>query len=555
MLFAFVWLVAGCPSGSPQQPDGGSKTHRLEAVGETTLGLSYGEVRALDVRLIDESNQPVVGMAIHFGIFGDPRGSTLSADRTITGANGVVNVNLTAGADEAQFRVVVSTPDAEDLQFNISVSRFAFVEVDVQLAYTGSELGRVTSMEARLYDQMACADLDLRGPLPEALRRASAPGKIATIAFPYLLAVDFALVGRALDDNDQPVAAGCVDLSSVALQAASLLVVQVPLDKLLPSILGQWILSVDIPLPSPAWVATWRKLSSCELAPAQVLLDAIDECLEEGELKTALASHRGTPDPAGCRPEQVTDEDSADKELQDILWVDAAPATRLAAMNADIAAIVTSQALSTNLGLASSGSGDYFGLHRLSLIHFSGVGGSPSADFPFGGSGYPVIEVIDVPATFDGVILHLARHCFTLRLPDLWRRAVGTIALGSRDLPPTALELMTAIVAAAQVGPATGCEAVESLLCDLVGPIEPCDLRGACENAIVDLGDSLEAGFLAQPGEDFCIEGTATAVDSDLDLVVDRLTGGSFSAAITIASGSDDVLLPWSGERPQATGR
>ena len=140
------WLMvvaaAGCGPGAHAPPDGGPPLALTCSIPlATQIGLHYGKIDepagALPRRRRDARRRSA-GATVHFSIFDDPAGSTLARDQVKTDANGIATVTLTAGQAEASFFVDATAVNAPKAEFDISVSKFDFVEVDAQLAWSSA---------------------------------------------------------------------------------------------------------------------------------------------------------------------------------------------------------------------------------------------------------------------------------------------------------------------------------------------------------------------------------------------------------------------------------
>ncbi len=540
-------LVVGCGNPPPGGGDGGAGSYTLASDGAPALGLGYAEVQPIAVRYLDDHMRPIPQGTVRFRIFGDPAGSTLSADRATTDEDGRASVNLTAGVAEASFRVVASADAAPDLTFSVAVSKFAFVEIDAQVGYTGAGMGSVATLRALLYDDHACAQLAPSPSPPEPLRSAAVSGSAsATLPFPLLLAVDYAVVGRADDANGHPIAWGCVDVSGAQLAAGARVAVPVALARVSPSVIGAWQVHATVPIATqPPADAPWRALAACPRAPAQPLLDALQVTVGAGPIADGIAARRGVLDGNGCRPEGApTGGDSLDASLQALLTGNGAPALALGAVAADVTAIeaqatVDSRLTLRLLGPEAPGPLALDASHAIGKVGFAGAQGAHPASYDLDALGFPVVTADGVPATLDGDQLTVGEHGFTVRLPVLWGRAVADVALAPRNLPTTPRALLAAVVGAAtrmvNGQPATGCAAVEDLVCKAIGA-QPCVVAPACEAALDRMAQDLAAAFAAPAGIDCTLSGGATAKDADGDLVADALAGG-FDAKLTMAAG------------------
>jgi hypothetical protein len=197
-LASLLMVVAGC-GPTPQGPPDGGPPLALDVLDPpgAQIGLHYGKSVALRVRyhVDDAAAQAVSGQTVRFSIFGDPAGSTLSADHAVTDATGVATVELTAGQAEASFKVVADAVNAPEAEFDVSVSKLDFVELDVALAWPGDG---TTTLRALLYDDRDCSALPPAATQPAPFRALSKPTSTqATLQFLNLLSKKYAVVGRA----------------------------------------------------------------------------------------------------------------------------------------------------------------------------------------------------------------------------------------------------------------------------------------------------------------------------------------------------------------------
>ena len=273
-----LMVAAGCGPGSNAPPDGGPPL-ALDVMDPpgSQIGLHYGKSIDLRVRYhaADATAAPVAGATVHFSIFRDPAGSTLSRDTAQTDVNGIATVTLTAGQAEKSFMVAATAVNAPEADFDVSVSKFDFVELDAQLAWPTA-----STLRALLYDDKSCAELPASPSLPPPSRELSKPSATtATLQFVNLLSAPYALVGRAEDDNGNLVGYGCVDVGAELAPPGSVSTVPVPLVATVPSAAGSYALVSTIE-PQPAvyasLVGTWKRLADgCPYGAAQALLDAM----------------------------------------------------------------------------------------------------------------------------------------------------------------------------------------------------------------------------------------------------------------------------------------
>jgi hypothetical protein len=177
----------------------------------------------------------------------------------------------------------------------------------------------------------------------------------------------------------------------------------------------------------------------------------------------------------------------------------------------------------------------------------------------------PVLEVPAVHATASGRTLTVAAHAITLRLGTVARAAFGELALARRGLPGGSRELVASIAALArapipvtmadQSAPATGCVALDAVLCADLGRPVGCLIK-ACEEGLAAMALNLDIGFSAADGEglDLMLQGSAPLLDPHATGFADRLgdalaTPGTWSASFHTRAGIEDVTGVWDAFR------
>lgn len=544
-------LLVGCGASSTDEMGTASCTPELSAVGATSLGLRYGEVGTLTARFVDCNGNPERGVTVHFSALGDTGGSTLSSAHAITAADGTVSVQVSAGAAETSFQVTAQATGAPDLEWNVAVSRFPFVALDVSLAYTGAGMGQVSMLQALLYDDRPCSRLAPSPTPPGSPARLDGQGSAAVLHFTALRAIDYAVVGRALDKSGHLLAFGCVDLDAQQLAVSGTASLPVPLQAVLPAITGSWqLLSTMPPLSGASPVEAWDALVACPVA--QPILDAMVAALGPGKLADAVAAHRDAAGKNGCRPPTKNGASTLDGILETQMAKNGSPARQLPDVIADLDAIVARASLQSQLRVTMGQSG-WFATHTLAAISFAGAGGAHATSYDLAALGAPVISVDDVPCSLDGRNLTLARHGFTLRLPSLWAQALDDIALSRRHLPADPRMLLAAVVDTVtgkdgdQMN--AGCVAIDQLVAEALS-VPRGSFGPACEKGLDTLAAGLSAELLAPTGYDFFLAGTATPLDENNDLVADVLAAGTWSAELALpASRKADLGVPFIGNR------
>jgi hypothetical protein len=518
----------------PPNPDGGPPL-ALEVIGQSQLGLHYSKSAVLEVsyHTDDATQQPVVGQPVHFSIFGDPAGSTLSADRATTDASGIAQVTLTAGAAEATFKVTVSATNAPDTEFQVSVSKLDFVGMRVELAWSGDS----TTLRALLYNAHTCAELPPSPGAPTALRSLSKTGSTATLEFINLLSMNYAILGRAEDASGHLLGQGCVDVPSALVPAGSTVDLPLPLALVLASPIGSYSLSTSIDVaPASSGVATspWHALTACPLGLAQAILDATVDELASDPLKTAIANQRAPATGTNaCRPSMIGAATTLDADLEALLTTTNAPATQLDSMVTALDGIVAKAVVASTLTVSAAGPSTLTGEHVLGEID---TGLLPAGKFDAAALGLPIIDVKDVPVSFDQGKLVIGAHGFTLRLPALWLTTFEDGVLGAKFpalMPPTTRGWLGLAVAAVTHGGMNGCAGIEDLVCTKTAAANCSgNILPACLTALDHVSGQLEAGFRTLSGIDFTLSGQCNASDTDNDLLIDRLDSGSWTSPV-----------------------
>lgn len=532
-------VVAGCGPGAGGPPDGGPPL-TLEVLDPpgAQIGLHYGKSVALRVayHTDDAEARPLTGQTVRFSIFGDPAGSTLASDHATTDAAGVATVGLTAGQAEASFNVVASAVNAPDAQFDISVSKLDFVELDVALAWSGPP---TTTLRALLYDDRDCSALPPAPTQPAPFRALSkANANQATLQFLNLLSKKYAIVGRADSASGALDGYGCIDVGAELIPPGSVSTLPLPLGAAVASPVGSYTLTSTV---QPAVARTqpvthvWQTFGDCSYGAAQMLLDAM-----------GVTSNRDPVDTTGCRPTSTT---SLDKQLQDLLVAPPmAPAAALAYIADDVENITGVATLTSHLTVSAAGPGSFVGEHALASASFSVGANSKSYDLVQ--LGLPVVDVKDIAVGDDGATLTIGDHGFTVGWTTLWQQAFYDLSLGVRfptlGSPPIP-SLVAAVVAVASRNGKTGCAAVDDLVCTVTAGSGSCALATPCANALAPLAATLAAPFAPASGVDLTLHGSAMPVDSDGDLVVDQLGAGVWTSPdLTAAPGND----AFTGTRP-----
>lgn len=540
--------LAGC-GGSKSSPVDGGPPLALDVWppdgAGAQLGLAYGAVDKLQVRYhtADDASKPIAGAVVHYSIFMDPAGSTLTSDHGVTDDNGVATVTLTAGQAEASFVVAATATNAAEVDFGITVSKLAFVELDVQLAWSGTAAD--TTLRAQLYTTASCATLLPTLPtLPMALRSIVQVGSNATtLKFIKLASESYAVAASAEDKvSGQLVGYACVDVGAGLVPPGTTSTLPLTLQPVVATPLGSYTLTSQL-TPAAARVAAvlapWKPLG-CTTNAAQLLLDAMEAT--SPALATQLEAHRSPAGADGCRPTTS----ALDGPLQALLTTPSAsvkdpPALHLGDIYADLQSIVGAATLTSTLAVTAAGASSFAAEHTLGSLALAVNAQSQSYDLVH--LGEPIIDVANIPLGYDGTTLMLGEHGFTLGWPVLWLQGLSDLSIAVRvpalataaaPLSPTVPQLIDATVAAAMRNGKSDCAAVSDLVCSIVGG--SCDVTAACTSAKSASAAGLVAPLAPQSGIDLDWTGSAT-VAAGSDLTVATIGGGVWMSS-SLSSGT-----------------
>jgi hypothetical protein len=564
-------LLCHC-SDPPAAGDAGPELRLLAVLDPPgpDVGLPPGEQRALRVRYTDAAGRAFPGARIQFAIFGDPRGSTLSADSVYTNEAGEAEVQIRAGAAVCHFEVRVTAEHAEGATFYLEVSNAGFGSLSIRAAYTGGIAEKDLPLVRYLLYLDAgqgCRALSPQDP-PLALRERSTTALAEPVAFKALpINVDHAILAIASDAKLRPRAAGCVEIPRAVLKANRQLISLVELRDLPPTVVGRYGLSSSFVLPKPPQPGSrpihdalqpLGDLTDCPLDPAQLLLDCMidalgpapHDCVPGGSpspAAAALIEERGALDAKGCRG-VLTPRGTVSLEQQLDAALKAGGAT---SMIESLQGLVASSEKALEHGFRLESELEILAVdpkasaavasHRLLSLSF-GPKGATSAVLLVGEIGLPSPLALPVTASLGaGWRLLLADHGFTLRFGRLAREAIGKLVLGPAGLPESSDALAQELVTRVQRQDAgtklKGCAALSATACQAARLPIGC-LLAACPVGTSALGSYLDAGFAAIAGTDtdFSLKGTVDLIDADGDLRVDAL-------GTTEAPGSWDAWL------------
>jgi hypothetical protein len=552
MTFCAMAAAAACggdDDGDDDQatPDAAPPQRKLEIVTPPgdQVGLAAGEAETLRVRYL-EDGAPIAGAEVSFvlvvGPGSDPAGSTLSATRAPTGADGVAEVTVTAGATPTMFRVRAEAPAATPVEIFVAVSNAGFVALTVTPRHEGPRPdGDFAGVELRLYPGAPCALLDATAPQPSPLPpRSTALDTEAS--WPELPAgAAYTLLVWGASAGDTVLADTCIELTAEQAPPGMAVALEPVLtDRPVHLAATGYTVTTQLdltPVSGPMLGAGIWGQATCPLGGAQLVLDwsidALDggdpldgEIVAPGAAATALAARRAR-DAQGCATATLPGAGSSLDALVEPALVTETTTPHLA----DKAAWIVQDQLELVSALVPGASPGVCS-HELRLARRTEGNGEIVEDLA--ASARPIVHVDGVACALgDGPApaLTVAGHGFTLRLGAFLRHVLAV-------LPAAPGALATELVAAGG-----GCAALSAAVC--VAASLPADcLVAACATALPALDAALAAQLaeLDGVGIDLAWSGAATATDVDLDLVAESLAGGLWSATLTSAGGAPTAV-------------
>jgi hypothetical protein len=577
---AIAALLAACSGGDGGPPDAGDGTHRLEILDPPgdSIGLAFTETIALRVRYLGPDGEPIAEQTIGFELVAGPSedigASALSGLSASTDGGGAGQVNLTAGARAANFRVRATAPGAPPALFFVVVSETGFASIAVEPIHAGPRAAAdFTAVEYRLFspDQLSCATLDI-DDLPESVfppRRGE--GFAESVRFRNLAAErPYVLVAWAeREDGGARLATGCVELAASQVRVGPLLhlalaIADRPLDWSQALAITSALISPDLAEAVDAALGPdpWTALG-CPLGPAQLILDcSLDAVAGDGDLDCAVSGSgpivddvealRGPPNAAGCRPaESSPGVASIDQILADAMtagpWTaEDAPALALGRDQILAGARLTSELVELGPGIVH---------HRLLTLTLQ-AGGGLSRTVDLLASARPVVAATHAASIGPTGIVSLEPAAFTLDFDRAAEEMFSLELLPARGLGGREADLGAALAESFEDGAQAGCAAVSALVCDLIGRSASC-LTSACGDGAAALDARLLAwiGALAAGGLDFTLAGAAAIEDRDFDLELDTIGNGSaaldgtWTTLLSIASGVTEGVGGFGGQR------
>jgi hypothetical protein len=563
-----VW-GGGCAGGEPGTAPTGD---RVFVATPTEIQVAPGETGSAQF-VLTSGGVPIAAQPVTFEILevagSEGKGATLGQASASTDGSGVATVHVTAG-EETVFRVVASAGSLQaELVVFVAVSSGS-VMIAPFFTPNSSALSRTLSIEVQLFDRTSCADINLAKPQMDGRNdKRSLPPSGGTARFDNVSTTQTcAVVGRALS-GPGAVATGCVDVLGQSLVPNGIVQVALPLRDTSPDPVGSYTLSWPLqfapPLAAEAAIASvWRDLGDCPLDPAQLLLDCTIDALSpatvtdpldcvpsvvaggEGPLGDALIARRGTPivDLAGMVTSCRAARDGAGAPSLDAIAMGlfGAPTPALVvalpAIGADAGHVLDRVDLTSSLVVRSTGHPDeYVVTHVLTGARFG------SEVVTLASLALPALTAYTTATTRDGLLV-VADHGFSLRLGRVGRAGFGLSALKPRLPEPytsDASGLIKALADLSRADGASGCAALDHVLCPAAGSAEQC-LATACPAGLSALVARLDAVFDAADGQglDLYLAGSAPLIDMHGDGIAHQL-GSNLNEPSAIASWAVDL--------------
>ncbi len=494
------------------------------------LGLNYGESALLELGYMLRG-KPKAGVTLHLSTDGDDGGATLSTASVVTNDRGQASARLTAGAAESAFHVLVTVPQAAELVIDVAVSRYDFGRMLVKLD-TRELTPPAVTIEAGAYIEKGCAELPPTAKLMGALRSMQAAAQPGELFFAKLLLHDYTVVGRALDRRGRLIAHGCVGLPERLLKSGVVVPLAIPLQPVFISPVGSFTVrsELQLHLPEPLFATL-----ACRYGLAQTLLDELLVALAATDrtLAMRLQAARSMVDGQGCRSPGLSS-DAPDQSLQTLLGGTAAAPT-LIAVAVDMAAVQDAAVLTSRLDIRGSEATRWFGDHTLLAVTLKSS--ALSATYPL--LTLPTPTVRELPLSVHANLLGVPTHALSLQLPEQWRQALAELVLLPKGVTMSPSQLWQAVVSGARSGMATGCQAVEAVLCSKLAP--PCKgvLVGPCQTASTNIAAALLHALDDAPPQLDLRYGLSADLDDPDDLLQAKaLSGGQAAGELALGSGT-----------------
>ncbi len=538
-MLAVVGLAAGCSEPMPE-PAAPPQAQLLLLWPASPLGLSYGEQTTLQFRYL-LLGEPQAGVTLKLRLDSTMGGGTLSTPTAVTNDLGEATVRLTAGTTESAFHVTVSAPQTTDLVVDVAVSRFAFGTLRVLLDASPVSLA-AAQLRAGLYPNASCSELSATPVLTGALRSQRQNGPRGELLFGTLLIQTYAVVGRGEDSSGKLLAFGCVEVPERLLRADLNIPVEVPLLPVSPSPVGTYRIDLSLaqkwPLGQP-WISL-----TCSRGLGLVLVDELITALGPSDLAMRLLAARGGLDAKGCRMDSATGTDP-DRIVDGLLQATTVGPT-LTDVATEFAPALQKQTAKSMLTIRGSANLGFVGEHLLTSIDLK----TQTMTQTYSLATAPRPSAIELTVSQRGPQVTVQTHDLTIRLPRLWQKALGDLVLAPKGVTMTPGQLFQSAVAASRYGTQSGCQALESALCDQYA--SPCKglVLPACQTATMTAAAQLQAVISdPPPSPDLRLGLVFQLQDPEGTLFAHTLASGMISGEAALSMGSVKLTGSATGQR------
>lgn len=487
------------------------------------IGLRPGGEVLLRVRYVDEGHLPIAGGRVRFSLLGETGGATLNAPYATSGADGLVEMGLKAGFDEAVFHVAVNADGAGTIRYAVAVSNAGFGALAVGVENLGtrdaSEFGQVAMY---LYLDGVCGELDPLD-LGSAHKERSIAALDETALFEFLpLDASYAVGGVGLDADGAPISWGCIDIVEGQLKEGLVLHARLPLRDLYASPVGHYLVETELAMSVldsdtlSDGVDRWVDLGDCPNDPAEAVVDCVVAALENpttppedldcsvsgtSGLALEVSDRRGVV-AGGCRSDEDEQQQLSVEKLLMTAMVGLPEVAQLQSLASSGVAPLEFVELHSVMELLRLEAPDTFSLtHTMYAVRFPITPVEVFVDLDQ--MLLPVIEVSAVPVTREAghpATLAIGDHEMTIRMPRMLLKAFVEGYLGGQP-GASVLEAFQAVLARIEPpawypagDPLEACPLLDAYICHAVNHNSGC-LLADCQTALAAMALQLERGL------------------------------------------------------------
>lgn len=597
LLLATVATLSACGGGDDPIDDPRYLNARLEIVGSPAVNLQFDETATLQVRYLDQEDQPIEGAPIRWAILGEAADSRLAALQSTTDVDGVATMTLTSGTSNTDFEVEVSPPgDGAPVRFAVSVSDEVVGSISVTMTYGG--VRTLVSFQAYLFDGVGCPDLSpdrVSDPLRSAPNEPRIDARPAFAGLPPGIDYAVAVVAR----NERHVAAfGCAD--SVVVNAGENTEVVVVLDDVeLPlDFAGVWSLDNRfdfggaLPPAAESLVNVLGELADDDVTdgfgdpsfehsdmdgdgyapeygvdPGAFVADLVMrqtcrwECRSGEDYSSCSNLNHRLGDIAAIYEQTFNTWDGAQSrffggcggwefvhtDLQNLVNTQAEASvpdfvSAWARLTADLANAITNARIRSELTISDPAGSEFTVPIRHELIEMSVPyrplsGGSEVATFALADAGFMSVPAMET-STVDGATLLIPEHSFDLNFGELAMHIYREVLLPGIFGVASTGELIATWVDCMTVATWLYNE-IDALIFPVPVPVTVAELEGYCDDALMSAGAALEAELASR----IDAPGTLTIAGSALGTDVDTNTGrvGTLSDGMWMGTFREDA--------------